>query len=94
MDVFEERVTSTLKIEGYAKRATSMNDITSYVSCSAYSAKLKMEAICSSETSVGFQRTIQRKIPEERTLHNHRFEDVKSYMATLSSTILMLVNKE
>jgi hypothetical protein len=35
---------------------------------SAYSSTLKMEAICSSETSVGFQRTTQRYIPEDSTL--------------------------
>jgi hypothetical protein len=34
------------------------------VSCWAYSANLKMEAICSSETSVYFQKTTQRFVPE------------------------------
>jgi hypothetical protein len=38
-----------------------------------------MEAICSSETSVLFQRTTRRYIPEARTLHNHRCETLKSY---------------
>jgi hypothetical protein len=37
------------------------------VSCPAYST-LKMEVIRSSETSVDFQRTTQRYIPEDRTL--------------------------
>jgi hypothetical protein len=37
-------------------------------SCSAYVSTLKMEAICSSETSVDFQRTIQRYTPEDCTL--------------------------
>jgi hypothetical protein len=36
----------------------------------AYSSTLKMEVTCSSETSVDFQRTTRRYIPEERTLHN------------------------
>jgi hypothetical protein len=36
------------------------------VSCLAYST-LKMEAICSSETSIDFQRTTRRYIPEDRT---------------------------
>jgi hypothetical protein len=40
------------------------------VSCSAYSSILTMEAICSSETSVDFQRTTRRYIPEDSTLHN------------------------
>jgi hypothetical protein len=37
-------------------------------SCSAYSSTLKMEAICSSETLVDFQRTTWRYIPEDSTL--------------------------
>jgi hypothetical protein len=47
--------------------------------CSAYFSTLKMEAICSSETSVDFQRTTQRYIPEDSTLHNHRCENLKSH---------------
>jgi hypothetical protein len=38
-----------------------------------------MEAICSSEMSVGFQRTIRLYIREEGTIHNHRCENLKSY---------------
>jgi hypothetical protein len=37
-----------------------------------------MEAPCSSETSVDFQRTTQLYIPEDITLHNHRRENLKS----------------
>jgi hypothetical protein len=39
----------------------------SLVSCSAYFPTLKMEAICSSETSVDFQWTTRRYIPEDST---------------------------
>jgi hypothetical protein len=39
-----------------------------------------MEAICPSETSVDTQRTTPRYIPEVDTLHNHRCENLKSYM--------------
>jgi hypothetical protein len=39
-----------------------------------------MEAICSSEMSVETQRTRRRHIPEDDTLHNHRCENLKSYM--------------
>jgi hypothetical protein len=39
------------------------------VSCSAYFSTLNMEAICSSEMSVDFQRTTWRYIPESSTLH-------------------------
>jgi hypothetical protein len=35
-----------------------------------YGLTLKMKAICSSETSVDFQRTTRRYIPEDRTLNN------------------------
>jgi hypothetical protein len=40
---------------------------------------LKMEAICSSETSVDTKRTTWRYIPEVDTLHNHRSKNLKSY---------------
>jgi hypothetical protein len=55
------------------------------VSCSVYSSTLKMEATWSSEASVGFQRTSRHYIPEDRTLHNHRCENLKSY---ISSSVL------
>jgi hypothetical protein len=44
---------------------------------------LKMEAICSSETSVATQQTTRRHIPEDDTLHNHRRENLKSYISVL-----------
>jgi hypothetical protein len=40
------------------------------VFCLAYSWSLKIEAIYSTEMSDGFQRTTERYIPEDRTLHN------------------------
>jgi hypothetical protein len=43
----------------------------------AHSSILKME-LCSSETSVNFQRTIWRYITEDRARHNHRCEKLKS----------------
>jgi hypothetical protein len=52
-------------------------------SCLAYSSTLKMVAICSSETSVDFQRSTRRYIPEDSTLHNHRCENLKSYFISL-----------
>jgi hypothetical protein len=42
-----------------------------------------MEAKCSSETSVDIQRTTRRYIPEDGTLHNHRCENLKSYITLL-----------
>jgi hypothetical protein len=38
-----------------------------------------MEATCSSETSVDFQRITRCYIRKDRTLHNHRCENLKSY---------------
>jgi hypothetical protein len=40
---------------------------------------LKMGAIYSSEM-VDTQRTTWRYIPEDGTLHNHHFENIKSYL--------------
>jgi hypothetical protein len=47
------------------------------VSLSAYST-LEMKAICSRETSVAFQRTTRRHVPEVCILYNHRCENFKS----------------
>jgi hypothetical protein len=38
----------------------------------------KIESVRFSETAVGFKRTRQRYILEDRTLHNHRYENLKS----------------
>jgi hypothetical protein len=38
------------------------------ISCSTYIWTLKMEAIYSSETSVGFHQTTRRYVPEDRSL--------------------------
>jgi hypothetical protein len=38
-----------------------------------------MEATCSPETPDDFQRTTQHCIPEDRTLHNHRYENLECY---------------
>jgi hypothetical protein len=46
---------------------------------------LKMEAICSSETSVDTQRTTRRYIPENGDLHNHRCDNFKSYKFSIVS---------
>jgi hypothetical protein len=45
-----------------------------------HSSTLKMEEKYSSEMSVDFQRTSRRCIPEDKTLHNHRCENLKSYI--------------
>jgi hypothetical protein len=50
------------------------------VFCSVYSCTLKMEATYSSKTSVGFQRTTRRYIPENRTLRNYRCENLEFFI--------------
>jgi hypothetical protein len=47
------------------------------VSCLALTVKMKVT--CSPETSVDLQRTTQLYISENRTLHNHRRENLKSH---------------
>jgi hypothetical protein len=42
-----------------------------------------MEEIFYSETLVDIQRTTRRYVPEDRTLHNHRSENLISYKALL-----------
>jgi hypothetical protein len=49
------------------------------VSCLNYFLILKMEATCSSETSVEFQRIASLYIREDGTLLNHSGENFKSY---------------
>jgi hypothetical protein len=44
-----------------------------------------MEAVCSSETSVDFQQTTQRYVPEDSILHNH----LKSY--TVYELLLLII---
>jgi hypothetical protein len=56
-------------------RQSSVSHLT-LVSCSAYSS---MEAICSSETTVDFQRTTERYIAEDSTTDSHHCEDLRSY---------------
>jgi hypothetical protein len=48
------------------------------VSYMANSSNLKMEVICSSETPINFHWTTQHYIPEDRILHNHCCENLKS----------------
>jgi hypothetical protein len=39
-----------------------------------------MEATYYSQTSVEFQWTTQQYVPKDRTLRNHRCENIRSYM--------------
>jgi hypothetical protein len=83
--VSEEHIASIFRVEEYAEQETSLKaklclpPALTLVSCSAYYSTLKMEAICSSEASVDFQRTTRCYIPEDSILYNHRCENLKSY---------------
>jgi hypothetical protein len=59
------------------------------VSCFAYSSTLKMKAILPTETSIHFQPSTRRYIPEDRTLLNHRCEKLRAYTlrAVLSADV-------
>jgi hypothetical protein len=52
------------------------------VSCLAYSPTLKMEGTCYSEKSSDFRWTARYYIQENRSFHNNRFENFKSYILT------------
>jgi hypothetical protein len=49
-------------------------------------------AICSSETSIDFKRTTWRYIPEDSALHNHRCENLKSYITGCYNCGLLVCN--
>jgi hypothetical protein len=46
-----------------------------------------MEAACSSETPVDFQRTARPYILEDRSIHDHRCENLKSYNAYMNNSL-------
>jgi hypothetical protein len=50
-----------------------------------------MEAICPYETSVETRLTTQRHIPEDGTLHNHRRENLKSYIKLIYTFTLVVL---
>jgi hypothetical protein len=56
--------------------------------CLVYSSTVKMEATCSSEKSVGFQRAIQHFISEDRTLQEVKVSEHQSQDRTMSDSIL------
>jgi hypothetical protein len=48
---------------------------------------LKMEAICSSETSIGFQHSTRCYIPRDGTLHSYRCENLKLKLVFVPTVI-------
>jgi hypothetical protein len=77
--------TQTLKIinSSVFRRTTPRSPL---VSCMAYPLILTLEAKCSSETLVDFQRTARHYITDDRTRHNHRFENLRSYTDNYSQS--------
>jgi hypothetical protein len=69
------------------KQVASRTFAFTLVSFSAYSPTLKIEATCSSEMLVHFQRTTWRYVPEDRTLHNHGCKNLKSYTVSVASSL-------
>jgi hypothetical protein len=50
------------------------------VSCFDYSSTMKMEVICSSESSAGFHRAARNCVQDNITLRSHRRDNLKSKM--------------
>jgi hypothetical protein len=59
--------------------------------CLASSSTLKIEAKYSSVMTVNFQRTKRSCIPDNRTLHNHRFENHRYYVVAYFSCVKLVV---
>jgi hypothetical protein len=72
-DVSEKHITSIFRVEEI--NGTCL--LACWFLAELISSTLKMEAICSSQ---GNQRTTRRYIPEVDTLHNHRCENLKTYI--------------
>jgi hypothetical protein len=62
------------------QREVSSKQNFTQVSCLAYSSTLKMEATCSSETSLDFHWTTRRYIPEDRNHHSHDCENLVKHI--------------
>jgi hypothetical protein len=72
-DVSEEHIASTFRVEEIGTENQRAS---------------RWQAMCSSETSVETQRTTRRHTPEDDTLHNHRCENLRSYMVLVYLTAL------
>jgi hypothetical protein len=74
-DVSEQRIASVLRVEKSASEEPPVHAGFSFADFST----MKMEVICSFETSV-HARSTRRHIPEDDILHSHRRENLKSYL--------------
>jgi hypothetical protein len=75
-DVSREHVDSIFRVEEKAKQKSSMMYV--LVSCLVYYSALKMKAASFSETSVDFQRTMLRYVPENMNIDNPHRGNLKS----------------
>jgi hypothetical protein len=58
----------------------------------SYSSTLKMEVICSFKTLVDFRQNTQHYIIEDRTLHNHFWENLRYFISLYSFCVVVGVN--
>jgi hypothetical protein len=72
------------------KQSSARHPLSRWFLAELISSTLKMEAICSSETSVDTQRTTRHYIPQDGTLHNHRCENIKSYRAITFQPVISI----
>jgi hypothetical protein len=68
---------TTLTSQSYT-RLTSLADFFLFAACSAYTSTLKMEAICSFETSMKYYRDTRGHIAEDNTLHLNSCDNFNS----------------
>jgi hypothetical protein len=81
-DVSEEHIASIFRFEENISASPASKQLATCLLAGIaemFSSNLKMEAICSSETSDASQQTIRRHIPEDDTLHNYSCENLESY---------------
>jgi hypothetical protein len=84
-DVSEEHIASIFRVEEIISASKQVASLLAG-SCWNYFFDPEDGGVCSSETSVATQQTTQRHIPDD-TLHNHRCENLKSYMNKICPTI-------
>jgi hypothetical protein len=74
-DVSEKNIASIFRVENISQQPAGMQVKSRVLP--------KVEAICSSETSYDFQRTIRRYIPEDGTLQINQVHTLKIIFALL-----------
>jgi hypothetical protein len=79
-DASEERIATIFRVE--EKRSKHLLSLVPRSRIFLFSSTLKMEAMRSSE-SADYTIPTQRHIPEDRFLHSHRHENLKSYKGKL-----------